>query len=298
MTHSNAILSDALESIINIVAAGFGWYSISYASQPKDDDHPYGHGKMEFLAVGFEGGLIFFTGVAMIFKAVFSAFHPIPLQRLDVGLWITAITSFLNLLMGRYLLSKGKQLDSSTLVADGKHLIADTWSAFMIIVGIILMMITGYHWIDVLMTIIMGFYILVIGYKLVKDSLAGLMDEADFAKLEEIAKVLNTSRREHWIDIHNLRVVKYGSHIHIDAHLTLPWYEDLEKSHQSVKEFEQIVNHHFGNKVEFFIHTDPCLPISCAICTVQDCKVRKSPFIKQLKWDLPLLLKNKPHSAE
>jgi cation diffusion facilitator family transporter len=298
LTHSNAILSDALESIINIIAAAFGLYSLSYASKPKDEDHPYGHGKMEFLAVGFEGGLIFFTGVGMIFKAIFSAFHPLPLQKLDIGLWITAITSVINLFLGRYLLVKGKQLDSSTLIADGKHLLADTWSAVMIITGLLLMIWTGLLWIDILLTIIMGGYILIVGYKLVKDSLSGLMDEADFVKLDEIVVVLNKSRQDHWIDIHNLRVVKYGSHIHIDAHLTLPWYEDLEKSHRSVKELEVIVNSHFGNKVEFFIHTDPCLPTSCSICAIGECPVRKEQFASKLHWDLPLLLKNKPHTIE
>jgi divalent metal cation (Fe/Co/Zn/Cd) transporter len=123
------------------------------------------------------------------------------------------------------------------------------------------------------------------------------MDEADFVKLEEIVSVFNQERKDRWIDIHNLRVVKYGAHIHVDAHLTLPWYEDLEKSHREVKELERIINGHFGNRVEFFIHTDPCLPISCTICTIKDCEVRTLPMVRKLDRNMKLLLKNQPHSA-
>lgn len=298
ITHSNAILTDAFESIINIVAAAFGLFSLVYAARPKDEDHPYGHGKMEYIAVGFEGSLIFFAGGGMIIKAIYSLYHPIELQRLDVGLWITVVAALSNGIMGAYLIRKGKALHSHTLVADGHHLLSDTWSSVGLLVGIFLMLQTGYAWIDAVLTCILGIYILIVGYRLVRDSLSGLMDEADFVKLEEISAVFNKERKDRWIDIHNLRVVKYGAHIHIDAHLTLPWYEDLEKSHREVKLLEKLVNDNFGNRVELFIHTDPCLPTSCSICTLQDCSERKFPFEQKMDWKLPLLLKNKPHSLD
>lgn len=296
LTHSNAVLTDALESIINILAAAFGLYSLVYAAKPKDEDHPYGHGKVEFLAVGFEGGLILFAGVGMIFKAVHSYYHPVPLDRLDVGIWITTVAAGANLAMGSYLIHVGKKLHSGTLVADGKHLLSDTWSSFALLAGLGIMQLTGWLWVDTVLTVLLGCYILVVGYRLLKDSLSGLMDEADFGKLGEIVDVMNTARQDSWIDIHNLRVVRYGSHIHIDAHLTLPWYHDLETTHRTVKELEQVINAHFGYRVEFFIHTDPCLPASCSICSITDCSVRKQAFSKKLVWDLPLLLKNKPHT--
>ena len=102
-------------------------------------------------------------------------------------------------------------------------------------------------------------------------------------------------RRPAWIDIHNLRVVKYGSSLHVDLHLTLPWYDNLQKSHEEVKELEILVNKQFENRVEFFIHTDPCLPTGCPICAVENCPVRQHDFKKKLEWDLPLIMKNKPH---
>ena len=123
------------------------------------------------------------------------------------------------------------------------------------------------------------------------------MDETDFTVVEEIVSVLNIERKQKWIDIHNLRVVKYGSMFHVDAHLTLPWYDDLKTSHHEVKQLEDIINVHFKNRVEFFIHTDPCLPSSCAVCTIIDCKVRQTPFEHRVEWTSENLLKNKMHSA-
>lgn len=298
LSRSNAVLTDAFESIINIVAASFGLYSLVYASRPKDEDHPYGHGKVEYLAVGLEGGLIFFAGSGMIVKAIYSIYHPEPLARLDLGLWITIGTSLVNLFMGTYLVRTGKRLHSSTLIADGHHLLSDSWSSVALVVGLVVMLVTGWWWIDILLTALLGLYILIVGSRLVRDSLAGLMDEADFGKLEELAEVFRKERQDRWIDIHNLRVVKYGAHIHIDAHLTLPWYDDLERSHRQVKELERIVNHHFNNRVEFFIHTDPCRPINCPICAVTDCPNRKADFRRRLEWDVANLSKNEPHSDQ
>lgn len=297
-TNSNAILTDAFESIINIIAAAFGLFSLVYAARPRDENHPYGHGKMEFIAVGFEGALILLAGGGMTVKAVYSIFHPQPLEQLDTGLIITSAAAGLNFLMGKVLVSKGKELHSSALVADGKHLLSDTWSSAALLAGLILIQWTGYNWIDTVLTILLGIYILVVGFRLVMNSMAGLMDEADFDKLNEIVEVINKERKDSWIDVHNLRVVKYGGNFHIDAHLTLPWYEDLNKTHQTVKEVETVVNAHFGNRVEFFIHTDPCLPTSCPICSIKNCPVRKHEFAGKLEWDLKILLQNKPHTSK
>ena len=107
VTHSNAILTDALESIINILAAAFGLFALIYTARPKDENHPYGHGKMEFIAVGFEGGLIFFTGTYMLYKAVRAFFNPVAIEQLNLGISITVITGAVNLAMGYYLLKKG-----------------------------------------------------------------------------------------------------------------------------------------------------------------------------------------------
>ncbi len=296
ITHSNAILTDALESIINIAAASFGLFSLIYSARPKDYNHPYGHGKMEFLAVGFEGALIALAGGGMIVKAIWHILNPPILDEIEIGLIITAIAAFVNLLMGRMLIKKGRSLNSTTLLADGKHLVSDTVSSVALIIGLGIILLTGMFILDSLLTIGLGIYILLVGYRLIRNSLAGLLDEADFEILEDVIKVLNRERKPAWIDIHNLRVLKYGSNIHIDAHLTLPWYQILQNSHQEVKEMEDIVRREFGNRVEFFIHTDPCMPTSCGICTISNCPERQSPTIRKLEWEAANLLINLPHS--
>lgn len=295
LTHSNAVLTDALESIINIIAASFGLFTLVYAARPKDENHPYGHGKMEFFSVGFEGALICFAGIGMIYQAVRSFTEPYEIQKLDIGLVITAGAALINYGMGKYMMNQGKKLHSSTLIADGQHLISDTVSSIVLLVGLGLMLLTGYTIIDSILTIALGIYILFVGYRLLRNSMAGLMDETDFDKVLELVDVLNEGRKPGWIDIHNLRVVKYGSSLHVDLHLTLPWYDNLQKSHEEVKALEELVNRHFENRVEFFIHTDPCLPKSCPICSIENCPVRQHPFEKKIEWDLPLLMKNKPH---
>ena len=298
LTHSNAVLTDALESIINIIAAAFGLFTLLYASRPKDENHPYGHGKMEFFAVGFEGALICFAGIGMIYKAIESFSTPVEIQKLDIGLIITAVAAIINYMMGRYMVNEGRKLHSSTLVADGQHLISDTVSSVVLLIGLGVILITGLKIIDPILTIALGIYILFVGYRLLRNSMAGLMDETDFDRVLELVDVLNTERKDTWIDVHNLRVVKYGSSMHVDLHLTLPWYENLQKSHDEVKSLESIVNKHFENRVEFFIHTDPCLPSGCEICCHKTCEFRKYPFKRKVQWDLPILMKNKPHRIE
>ena len=295
LTHSNAVLTDALESIINIIAAAFGLFTLVYASKPKDENHPYGHGKMEFFAVGFEGALIVFAGCGMIYKAMLSFYSESKINQLDIGIYLTASTAFLNFLMGRYMVRQGNKMHSSTLIADGQHLISDTVSSIVLLAGLFLMLITGKSIIDPILTIGLGIYILFVGYRLLRNSMAGLMDETDFKKVLELVKVLNEERKVEWIDIHNLRVVKYGSSLHVDLHLTLPWYENLLTTHDHVKSFENLINKHFENRIEFFIHADPCLSDSCSICSVIDCKERKHPFKEKINWDLGILMKNSPH---
>ncbi len=297
ITHSSAILTDALESIINIAAATFGLFSLVYSARPKDENHPYGHGKMEFLAVGFEGALILLAGGSMIIKAIVQIFKPQVLEEIGVGIIISAGAALVNFYMGRLLLKKGKQLNSSALVADGKHLLSDTVSSIGLIGGLAIILWSGLYILDSILTIILGTYILVVGYRLVRNSLAGLLDEADFDILDDVIKVLNRERKPAWIDIHNLRVLKYGAFIHIDAHMTLPWYQNLEATHLEVKEVEDIIRREFGNRVEFFIHTDPCSPASCSICTLLNCPERKHPIIKKLEWEAGNLLVNLPHTV-
>ena len=234
ITHSNAILTDALESIINVVAGSFAVYSLYYSSQPKDSNHPYGHGKIEYVSSGLEGSLIIISGIAIVVKSIHTVFNPAPLHALDMGLLLTVFAGAANLLMGAYLVKQGKATTSAVMLADGKHLLADTISSAGIVLGLLIIYFTKLYWLDNLVAILAGCYIGYMGFKLLKESVTHLLDEADYVKLNSLIAILNNSRREKWIDMHNLRVLKYGTHLHMDAHITLPWYDDLEKSHQEV----------------------------------------------------------------
>jgi cation diffusion facilitator family transporter len=295
ITRSNAILTDALESIINVVAGSFALYSLYYSSRPKDSDHPYGHGKIEYLSSALEGSLISIAGIAIMIKSVYSFFYPQSLQALDIGLYLTLLTGAGNCIMGLYLIRYGKTHQSTAMVADGRHLLSDTVSSVGIVVGLLIIYLTRIYWLDNLVALIAGGYIMYMGYSLLKESVTGLLDEADVEKLKLVIAILNKSRREKWIDMHNLRVLKYGAHLHVDAHITLPWYDNLEETHKEVSLVENLIKKQLGNELEFFIHADPCIPTSCPICVVQNCPVRQADFVKRLEWTLENMLPDEKH---
>jgi cation diffusion facilitator family transporter len=297
ITGSNAILTDALESIINVVAGSFALYSLYYAAKPRDEDHPYGHGKIEFFSAGLEGALILIAGLAMAAKAIYGFFHPSSLSDLDIGVFLSGTTALINLIIGKNLVALGKKSHSATLIADGKHLISDTISTSGMIVGLLVIHFTQLYWLDNIITILLGAWIIYTGYKLVKESVSNLLDEADMEIIENIIKILSENRRENWIDIHNLRVLKYGSHLHIDCHLTLPSNLSLVEAHEEVHAVENLVKEKTENEVELFIHADPCLPPSCTVCEKTDCKIRQQDFVRRTNWNLENLIPDKKHSA-
>jgi cation diffusion facilitator family transporter len=295
ITHSNAILTDAMESIINVVAGAFALYSIYYSIKPKDKDHPYGHGKIEYLSAGLEGGMILIAGASIFYKAIQGFLHPVMINDIDTGLYISAFAGFCNFLMGRYLIVQGTKFNSALMIADGKHLISDTVSSIGLVAGLIVIYFTKIYWLDNLVALIFATFIFYTGYKLIRESINNLLDEADYEKLNQVVNILNKNRREKWIDMHKLRVLKYGSHLHIDAHITLPWYDKLEESHIEVTAVENLIKKELQGEVEFFIHADPCLPISCPICILQNCPVRQHELVKRLDWTLDNMLPDRKH---
>jgi cation diffusion facilitator family transporter len=153
---------------------------------------------------------------------------------------------------------KGKKNNSLALVASGRHLQSDSYSTLGIIAGLVLIYFTGYKWIDPIVAIIFGLLIIYTGYKILRPSIAGIMDEADKKLLDELAVMLNKNRRENWVDLHNLRVIKYGSILHIDCHLTVPWYLNVHEAHREVDALSALVKQHYGESVELFVHSDGC----------------------------------------
>jgi cation diffusion facilitator family transporter len=286
LTNSVAILTDALESIVNVVAGIIGVYSLYVSAKPKDSDHPYGHGKAEFLSAAIEGTLILVAGVLIVYEAAKSLFHSHTIQKLDSGIILVAATAIINYVMGLICVRMGNKNNSIALVSSGKHLQTDTYSTAGIIVGLILLKILQVWWIDSIVAIVFAIIIMVTGYKIMRRSIAGIMDEVDTALLNKMVATLNMHRRENWIDMHNLRIIKYGGRLHLDCHLTVPWYLNVNEAHAEIDALSDLVKSEFGTSMELFVHSDPCLEFSCRICTKHDCNVRQHPFERKIIWSM------------
>ncbi len=295
MTQSNAILTDALESIVNVLASSFAFYSIYLATIPKDKNHPYGHGKVEFFSAFLEGILITIAGLIIIFKSTYDLIYPKAIYQLFQGAGIIGVTGVVNLIIGLYLINTGKKHNSITLEADGKHLLTDAVTSAGLVVGVILIQLTKIYWLDSVISILLGLYIIYNGYKLTRQSIGGLMDESNIDLVKDIIEILQKNRKEPWIDVHNLRAQQYGADLHIDCHFTLPYYFDLNRVHQEISSIDKLINGNAHRKTELFIHADPCLPACCNYCKMQDCPVRQEAFRGEIKWTIENATKNQKH---
>lgn len=295
LTSSNAIFTDALESLVNVVAGSFALYSLYLAAKPKDEDHPYGHGKIEFLSATVEGSLIAAAGIGILIKSIYSYIFPEPITKLDVGILLSVIAGLVNFIMGWFSVKRGKKTNSATLQAGGKHLLSDAWSTVGLIIGLIVLYFTKLAWIDTSIALLFGIYILYTGLKILRESVAGIMDEADPKLIAELVELLSTHRNDYWIDIHNLRIIKYGASIHIDCHVTEPYYFTVEQAHDEAEKIQFLIEEKYEHKVETFVHIDPCLPTSCHLCGIMECTVRKQAFEGRIAWTSENIMRNKRH---
>lgn len=295
LTRSMAILTDALESTINVVSGMVGLYSLLLSARPKDSNHPYGHGKVEFVSAAIEGTLIAVAGLYIIVDSSLHLNNPHKITQLDTGLILIGISAIINFGVGFYSVKTGKKNQSLALIASGKHLMSDTYSSLGIMIGLLVLWVTELPWIDSAVAMLSALYIIVTGYKIIRRSLAGIMDEADSELLGSLVETLNKSRNTNWVDLHNLRIIKYGSILHLDCHLTVPWYLNVYDAHKEMDDLEKLVRKNYGESVELFVHIDGCMDFSCKICMVENCSVRKSPFERQVHWNVKNISTNSRH---
>lgn len=296
LTNATSILTDALESIVNVVAASFASYSIYLSSLPKDDNHPYGHGKIEFFSAGIEGALIMVAGLFIIYQAVYNFFFPHELEMLLEGMALIGFAGLVNGVLGLKLKNEGRKQNSLTLEASGKHLMTDTITSFVLIIGVAIIYFTGLNILDSVLSILFSGYIIYSGYLLVRKSVAGLMDETNPEALKETVEILNRERKDSWIDIHNMRVQQYGGDRHIDLHLTLPYYYELKDVHNEVEIVEEALENKFDGSTEVFVHADPCIPEKCChYCQLKSCHVRKFERKSKIPWTESNMTKNQKH---
>lgn len=297
ITGSNTILGDALESVVNVVAGGFALFSLHLAAKPRDQDHPYGHGKIEFISAGLEGSLVVVAGALIIWRSVQALSSPHMPQELATGIGLTAFTGAVNAVMGILLIRRGRAAHSITMEASGTHLLSDTWSTVAMVLGLIVIKLTGIAWLDPVFAIVFAIYIMYSGARVLRRSLAGIMDETDLELARKVLARLDSERRPAWVDLHNFRMTKYGAVLHVDCHLTLPWYYTLEAAHAEVEKVEAVVRTMADRRVELFIHSDPCIPTSCSICSLPECPQRKTPFVRSIPWTLDTVHQDRKHAA-
>lgn len=278
LTGSAAVFSDALESIVNVVAAVFALGGLVFASRPADRSHPYGHGKIEFFSAAFEGGLIAFAAVMILYEAALVLWQGSRPQQLDLGIAITAGAGVANLLLGVYLVRTGKRYESLALVADGHHVISDFWTSAGVVVGLALVEVTGLAWLDPLIAAAVAVHLGITGVGLVRYAAGGLLDEEDPRLLEKLVQAMNLAMRPGIIRVHNTRAIRSGRFTHVDAHLVVPEFWTVKQAHDEADAFEREVIAAGALAGEIVFHTDPCRRLYCVQCELAHCPIRTEPF--------------------
>lgn len=289
VTHSVGVLTDALESIVNVVAGAVSLYSLHLAMQPQDRNHPFGHGKIELISASSEGILIIIAGIMIIYEAVKRLLFPVEIQKLDIGIYIIAFSGVINYLLGTYSIRTGKKHNSVALVAGGKHLHSDTYSTIGLVIGLLALFFTKISWIDSALALLFGGIIIFTGISILRQTITGLVDHADEQLLGEMVTVLNENRQSEWIDIHNTKIIKSGNYLYIDCDLTVPWYYTVEAGHNLGSQLKDVLNQKYGNRIQLTIHIDPCnitQTCKCEKCMLVKCPHRQKPFTQQQNMDI------------
>ena len=282
LTGSVAVLSDALESTVNIAAAALLVFSMFVAAQPADRDHPYGHGKVEFLSAGIEGALIVVAAVLIAVEAVGQLIRGGVPHDLNLGLISLAALSAGNAVLGFYLLRTGRAAQSLALIADGRHVLADVWTSAGVLVGLAAVKLTGIAWLDPAVALAVAANIVREGFRLARSAVRGLMDEADPELLSRLVATLSRERAPHEIDVHGLRAWRSGALVHADLHLVVPRYFDAERLHEISDVVEERLLVGIAEPAEAVVHFDPCGPMHCPSCEVPACRVRGAAFKERM----------------
>jgi cation diffusion facilitator family transporter len=276
-TGSTALLSDALESVVNVVAASLLLYALVVAARPADRNHPYGHGKVEFFSAGVEGALIAVAALAILYHAALDLWRGPQLRRIDLGIAVSALLAAGNAALGVYLVRAGRRHGSAALEADGRHVLTDVITTAGVIAGLGLVWLTGFPRLDPLVAIAVALSILYTGWRLLRGAVGGLMDEADAPLLERICEALEREREDAWIDVHSLRTFRSGAVQHTDLHLAVPRYYDADRLHEISDRIRRVILGATERPGDVIVHFDPCRPRQCRGCALDPCPVRAAP---------------------
>ena len=259
LTGSTAILSDAVESVIHIIATAMAAFSLWYASIPADGNHPYGHGKIAYFSAGFEGALILVASMAVIAFGIEGLVYGVELRQLDLGLFITASLAVINLVLGVFLIHAGKKSNQLILIANGKHVLTDMWTSGGVVIGVGLVYWTGLTWLDPLMAVIVGINILFSAVFLMKSGVQGLLDEADASHTESLLTCLNAAVKNNTLcGFHQLRHRASDSVMWVEVHFLLPDDMSNADAHHNATLVENEIKNLFSDYiVQITTHIEP-----------------------------------------
>jgi|GEM_PF-782672 len=279
ITHSAAILSDAIESIVHVVATIAALISVILTARPASARFPYGYGKVEYFSAGVEGGMIVVAALAIIYTAVADLTSGVGLREgaIDAGAVVLGGAALINLVLGWHLVRVGRRTSSLTLIADGKHILTDSFTSLGVLVGLGLVLLTGVRALDPIVAMLVAANIIFTGWSLLRESVRGLMNERDLDTLGRTVERLQHLRTDDMIELHRLRAWRAGSRRFIDFHLRIPCYLDVEQGHVYQHHIADELQREFDNEAEVFIHLDPCTHHYCAVCPKQECAARAVP---------------------
>ncbi|MCB8942652.1 MAG: cation transporter [Ardenticatenaceae bacterium] len=239
LTGSIGLLSDALESGVNLITAVLALIILTIAARPPDDQHAYGHDKAEYFSGGVEGTLILIAALTIIFSAIKSLFHPQPLQQLGIGIGVSLIAAICNGLTARILLRAGEQHNSITLTAGAHHLLADVWTSGGVVLGVTIVALTGWQPLDPILAILVALHILRSGLRLVRQAINGLMDTAlPPTELDQITTILEKYCTQN-VQYHALRTRQSGARRFLSVHIQVPGAWSVQKGHSLLEEIER-----------------------------------------------------------
>lgn len=257
ITDSAAILSDAAESVVHVLAVSFAAFSLWLSFKPPDRDHPYGHDKVSFFSAGIEGALIVVAALFIIIESVLKWVRGLRLENLDEGTLMVAGAGAVNAALGGYLVWKGRKHDSLILIANGKHVLTDSWTSFGVVAGLVLVMLTDWLPFDPILAILVAFNILWSGGKLIRLSVGGLMDEVDPSIDRQVRAILDAETRRRSLGYHELRHRRSGTTVWIDFHLLFPTGTSLEDAHEQTTEIEALIHRSLPMPCTVTTHMEP-----------------------------------------
>lgn len=256
LTGSVAILSDALESLVNLATSLIALFAIAIAERPADEEHAYGHTKAEYFASGFEGAMVVFAAITVAYAAVLRLVDPEPLTSVGAGAAFTTVATAINLVAARIMASAGKRYSSIALEAGAQHLMVDVWTSLTVVAGILITAATGFQRLDPIVALVVAANIVRIGYDLIHRSLLGLLDTAlPEATRAEIERILESKRPE-GTQYHAIRTRQAGSWRFISFHILVPGHWTVQRGHDLLEEIEREIRAAVPNST-VFTHLEP-----------------------------------------